>query len=116
MTAAAQLALDLSPLTEPDYTPELTLDERFDLFHAANPHVADALEHLAEAWLSSQRSVGVKALYERLRWAAIETHNDPYRLNNSYTSRYARLLLARRPEGQGRIEVRALAKERAGDH
>ena len=112
---AAQLALDLSPLTEPDYEPTLTLDERFDLFHEANPHVADALEHLAETWLLRHRRVGVKFLTEQARWLSgtdFETTGEPWRLNNSYTSRYARLLLARRPEWQGRIETRSLVTER----
>ena len=92
----------------------LTLDERFDLFHAHNPHVADALETLAAQWLSRRPKVGVKALVERLRWeAGMQTEGDEYRINNSLVSRYARLLLARHPEWSGRIEVRALASERA---
>ena len=114
MTAPAQLSLDLSPLTEPDYEPHLSLDERFALFHAANQHVAESLEARADEYLRYQPRVGVKALVERLRWeSGLVTHGTAYKLDNSLTSRYARLLLARRPEWQGRIETRALAKERA---
>ena len=42
-----QLALDLPAITQPDYAPELSLAERFALFHESNPHVADALEALS---------------------------------------------------------------------
>lgn len=101
---------DLAPLTEPDYAPDLTITERFDAFHEANPHVADALETLAEQWFAAGRpKVGVKALVERLRWeAGIQTVGDPYRINNVFTAHYARLLIARRPEWADRIETRAL--------
>ena len=104
-----QLTLPLAPLVEPDYTPELTIAERFAAFHAANPHVADALEALAAEWLAHHRKVGVKALVERLRWeSGIQTHGDAYRINNVFTAHYARLLIDRRPEWADRIETRAL--------
>ena len=104
-----QLALDLAPLTVPDYEPELTIAERFVLFHASNPHVADSLESLAAEWLTWNRKVGMKALVERLRWeSGVRTNGKPYALNNSFTSHYARLLLARRPEWAGRIETRVM--------
>lgn len=109
-----QLTLDLSPITEPERVVGLTLDERFDSFHAANPHVADAIEALAAQWLSRHTKVGVKAVLENLRWrSGIETEGDPWRLNNSYASRYARLMVERHPDWDDRIERRALASERA---
>ena len=108
-----QPTLDLTPLDVPDYAPELTIAERFDAFHEANPHVADALEALAAEWLARHRKVGVKALAEAVRWrSGVETTGEPWRINNSFTSLYARLLLARHPEWAGRIETRALATER----
>lgn len=111
---AGQLRLDLSPISEPERVVGLTLDERFDAFHATNPHVADAIETLAAQWLSRHAKVGIKAVMERLRWeSGLSTHGEVWRLNNSYTSRYARMMLDRRPDWAGRIEVRALASERA---
>lgn len=102
-----QLALDLSPLTVPDYEPGLSLAEKFDRFNASNPHVADALELLAGQWLRMHDRVGMKALVERLRWeSGIQTTGSAYRLNNSWTAFYARLLLARHPEWSGRIVTR----------
>ena len=112
--APEQLSLDLAPLVEPIYETGMTLEERFEAFHAANPHVADALESLAAQWLSRHRKVGVKSLGESLRWASgLQTDGDPYRINNSYLSRYARLLIERHPEWADSIETRSLATERA---
>lgn len=112
-TTTEQLQLDLSPLVEPTYTAEMSIGERFLLFHERNPHVADALEALAAAWLARHNRVGMKALFERLRWeSGIATDGDAYRLNNSYTALYARLLIRRRPEWADRIETRVLRAPR----
>lgn len=105
-----QLTLDLSPLTEPDYAPHLTIAERFAIFHQQNPHVADTLELLAEQWFRAGHTrVGIKALYERARWeSGVTTAGDVWRLNNDWTAHYSRLLLARRPEWADRIHLREL--------
>lgn len=101
---------DLAPLVTPDYEPELTLAERFAAFHAANPHVADALEALAAQWLAAgNRRLGAKALVERLRWeSGLRTQGEAYRINNSHVSFYARLLIERHPEWADAIETREL--------
>jgi hypothetical protein len=101
--------LELFPLQAVDYTPDLTLAERFDLWHAANPHVADALERLAEQWFAAgNQRIGVKALFERLRWeAGVRTvASDGYVLNNNWTAFYGRLLVERHPEWKDRISLR----------
>lgn len=106
-TTDPQLALDLAELVTPDYEPEASLADRFAEFHRHNPHVADALEALAAQWLARHERVGVKSLYERLRWeSGVRTDGRPYVLNNSWTAFYARLILDRRPEWAGRIIVR----------
>jgi hypothetical protein len=103
----AQLTLDFPDLITPGYAPEMTLADRFAAFHASNPHVADALEHLAEQWLARHERVGMKALFERLRWeSGIRTEGSAYVLNNSWTAFYSRLILDRRPEWTGRITTR----------
>jgi hypothetical protein len=104
-----QLELPIGPLVEPDYSADLSIAERFAMFHDANPHVADALERLAEQWLVRHDHVGMKALYERLRWeSGIRTEGDAYRLNNVYTAHYARLLIERRPEWVDAFRLREL--------
>jgi hypothetical protein len=104
----------LSPLTEPDYAPNLSWAERFEIFHEANPHVAVALERLADQWLAHHRKVSMKALVERLRWeSGIYTQGNAYRINNSFTAFYARLLIDRRPEWAGAIETRKAMADRS---
>ena len=100
----------LEPLVEPDYAPELTIAERFALFHEANPHVAKALESLAGQWLRRHKRASMKALFERLRWeSGLQTHGEAYKLNNNYTAHYARLLIERRPEWADAFETRVRA-------
>ncbi|MFE0642794.1 hypothetical protein ACFW2Y_14445 [Streptomyces sp. NPDC058877] len=90
------------------------IDERFDDFHASNPWVLEALEELAIQWIGAGGGrIGVKALFEQLRWSSPEVADgEPFRLNNNFTSRYARLLCARHPEWVGVFQLRSL---RTGD-
>lgn len=114
MTAAEQLALDFAEIVTPEYEAEATLAERFAAFHEANPHVADALETLAEQWLARHRKVGMKSLAEQVRWASgMQTTGEPWRINNSHVAFYARLLIDRRPEWADCIETRAAQADRA---
>ncbi|RNL64391.1 hypothetical protein EFK50_07660 [Nocardioides marmoriginsengisoli] len=103
-----QLTFDLAELVEPTYSPDLSLAERFAIFHEANPHVADALESLAAQWLAAgNRKVGAKALVERLRWeSGLRTEGQAYRINNSHVSFYSRLLIERHPEWADCIDLR----------
>lgn len=110
-----QLAFDLA-LTEPDYTAAMSLDERFAAFHSANPHVADALERLADNWFAMGNTrCSAKQLTEALRWTSgIRTTCDGgWKLDNSLVSRYARLLIARRPEWSDAFALRRLHDEAA---
>jgi hypothetical protein len=113
MTTYVDLELDLHDLVTPEYSEVMSLADRFAAFHGSNPHVADALERLAEQWLARHNRVGMKALVERLRWeSGIRTEGSAYRINNSHVSFYARLLIERRPEWADRIETRkALADD-----
>lgn len=103
----------LRPLVEPDYSPGLEIPVRFAMFHAANPHVADALEKLAAVWLERHERASMKALFERLRWeSGITGDGDPYVLNNNFTAYYARLLIERRPKWRDAFHLRALRSDR----
>lgn len=87
------------------------LDESFRRFHEANPHVYDALRLVALHAARRGRRVGIKAIYERVRWEyQVQTarQEDAYKLNNNYTSRYARLLMENEPELAGFFEIRKL--------
>lgn len=103
-----QLVLpDLLPISEPEYAAELTIAQRFEAFHQANPHVAKALEALAAQWLKRHDRASMKALFERLRWeSGLQTHGEAYRLNNDFTAHYARLLIERRPQWRDAFQLR----------
>jgi hypothetical protein len=105
--------LPIADLVEPLYDREMTLADRFEMFHRANPHVADALEMLATQWFAAgNKRASVDALFHRLRWeSGITTQGDPYVLNSSYTAFYARLLIARRPEWSSAFALRKSAAD-----
>ncbi|MFI5688624.1 hypothetical protein [Streptomyces sp. NPDC051636] len=100
------------PESDPEVRPRggPTLDERFDDFHASNPWVLEALEELTTQWIKAGGGrIGVKALFEQLRWSSPHiADGEPFRLNNNFTSRYARLLCARHPEWAGVFQLRSL--------
>lgn len=69
--------------------------ERFEEYHAANPIVYDTLRQLAREWVAAhgRRKVGIRMLWETARWQIIMHTNDTeYKMNDHYTSYYARLL------------------------
>ena len=87
----------------------LTLEQRFEAFHTANPHVYARLRSLALDAARQGREVGIKMLFEVLRWQAVMSTNDPsseFKLNNGYTSFYARRLMECEPELKDFFETR----------
>jgi hypothetical protein len=98
-----QLSLDLSRRED-------AIDRDFAAFHAENPHVMTELVRLTrEARSRGLRRVGIKMLFEVVRWDhALRTSGAPFRLNNNYTSRYARAIMAAHPDLDGVYEIREL--------
>ncbi|MFI1830695.1 hypothetical protein ACH41E_30295 [Streptomyces sp. NPDC020412] len=94
---------------QPDHD-ESSIQARFEEFHRLNPWVLTALEKLTADYLKQGAArVGVGMLFEVLRYQyALATRGDDFRLNNSYRSRYARLLIQRHPQWESAFEVRAL--------
>jgi hypothetical protein len=87
------------------------IEERFIEFHHANPHVYRALVDMARKWKQSGNTTcSMKMLFEVLRWqAGISTQSaDPFLLNNTYTSRYARLIAANERDLAGLFNMRQL--------
>lgn len=97
----------------PKRRPE-TIAERFDQFHRKNPEVYRLLKRFAlEARAAGRRRLGIEVLWGRLRWyTAVET-TDPtnFKLNDHYTSRYARLLQEQEPGLAGMFETRRLRSD-----
>ena len=104
-----QLTLPIAELIEPTYTPEATIQERFEAWIAVNTWVIPKLEELVTEWLDAgHKRVGMKQVWEVLRWSYGKTTGDPFKANNDYTSRAARLLIDRHPEWADAIETRVL--------
>lgn len=84
--------------------------ERFEEFHEANPRVYEVLVRLAREWVRStgRHKLGAKALFERARWEIALTTNDPdFKLNNSYTPYFSRLIMAHESDLDGLFHCRA---------
>lgn len=104
--------LELFAIVEPETIAEATIEERFLAFHEANPHVYRSLVALARQMRAGGRArVSIKLLIERLRWEYAMRTTRPegeYAINNDYTSRYARLIMASNPDLAGIFELRRL--------
>jgi hypothetical protein len=99
----------------PEYRPggcRGTIQQQFEEFHRLNPWVYEALEKLAADWIArGKKRVGVKMLWEVLRWQHGRMTVDPsseFKANNNYHSRYVRLLIANHPEWAELFELRVL--------
>jgi hypothetical protein len=101
------LGRPIAPVVGP--APE-SIQGRFEAFHEANPHVYEALARLAREWRGAGHDrCGVGMLFEVLRFRrGLRTQGDDFKLNNSYRSRYARLLEEREPDLAGLFEKREL--------
>lgn len=101
MSATAQLPL-FGRASDPCWlsSPTTELEKRFAEFHQINPHVYGQFERLAlDAFERGARRIGVKAIAERIRWdVAVKTLGGEFKINNSLTALYARLLLHRHPK------------------
>ena len=102
-----------APILPFDRCGETPLERRAVAFDAANPDVYDSLVRLArEVKRHGVRRVGMKALFERLRWDhALKTQGARFKLDNGFTAYYARLLMQRNPELRGLFELRKTASE-----
>lgn len=89
----------------------LTIQQRFQAYHEANPQVYNAL--LSLAW-RYHRTLGewpgIGMLWEVARWElALETRTpDRFRMNNNYRSRYARLMIEQKDVPVDAFELRKL--------
>lgn len=89
-----------------------TIEEQFQAFHQTNPNVFFELIGLAEQLRRAGHMRGsMKMLFEVLRWERMIQTDDPsseFKLNNNYTSHYARLIIDTHPRFEGFFELRSL--------
>lgn len=110
MTTYIDIPLDLAELVVPDHEPTATIQERYEAWRDANPWILPTLARLLDDWSAhGGRRVGVKAACEWLRFFyARRIEASDFRVNNSYTSRLARDLIAAYPHLEPVIETRIL--------
>lgn len=89
-----------------------TIQERFEAFDAAHPDVFELFKRFAEAAVQmGRRRGGAKLLIERIRWhyfTSSTANGADFKIDNRFTSRYARKLIAERPEFADFFELRKL--------
>jgi hypothetical protein len=88
-----------------------TIQERFERFDRENPIVYELLlRFVAEARGSGARRLGVRTLWERMRWYVFFETRDPsgLKLNDHYHSRYVRKLIKDDPTLETFFELRKL--------
>ncbi len=75
-----------------------TIEEAFQRFHEANPHVYREIVRVARvAKGGGYDRWSIKGIYEIIRWDSIDTDETP-KLPNNFTSRYARLVMDSEPD------------------
>jgi hypothetical protein len=90
------------------------IEKKFLAYHHQNPEIYDALVKLArQAKRAGKEKIGIKMLWEVMRWNRFLETNDPdrYKLNNNYPSRYARLIMDQEMDLDGLFDVRKLRSE-----
>lgn len=92
-------------------TNEKTIAEAFAEFHAANPKVYDLFkEQVYRALRVKKEMVSSKAIINWIRWEVslnMDT-KDTYKINDAFTSHYARLFIKDHPHYADMFEVRVL--------
>lgn len=93
-----------------DFAPRSAEEQSFVEFHGKNPEVYRRLCELARLAKSrGRRRIGIRLLWERLRWdLTVETERpeDAPKLNDHFTARFARLLMQQEPDLAGFFETR----------
>lgn len=88
---------------------ERDIQKEFEEFHARNPHVYEIFVKWARYIKSKGRRASAGLIFERMRFdMKVETDGEPYKLNNNFRSRYARLAMEQEPDLADFFETRDL--------
>jgi len=89
----------------------MSIQERFEKYHSDNPIVYETLVKLArEAKRAGKTKIGVKLLVETTRWELmlrVDT-DEEFKINNSFSSRYARLIMEKEKDLNGFFNLKML--------
>lgn len=84
----------LKPLKVP-----LSIQRRFELFHEQHPEVYEELLRIVRRQYRGTGHIGIGCCWEVLRWRLqSDRRKKRLRLNNTWRSRYARMIALREPE------------------
>ena len=107
--ASIRLAGPVAKPTESLASPNDAIQRRFLKFHGENPWIYRLLVRLARDMKARGfRRYGMKAIVEEARWWNGTTTTEPWKYNNNFTARYARLIEQQEPYLRGFFEKRRL--------
>lgn len=92
------------------------LRQQWWLFHKQHPEVYAAFKQYTFELINSGRSHGAaKMVVERMRWESHvnSQYGNDFKVNNNYTSNYARLFMHDHPQYDGFFRTRALISKEA---
>lgn len=102
MTSSYHLQL---PLFGDEIAPE---ESRFRRYHKENPAVYELFVRFTRQAISAGRKrFSATAIIQRIRWETAVTGNDGFKINNNYSSYYARLFIREYPQHEGFFVTRA---------
>lgn len=103
---------------------KITIQEAFEEFHRANPHIYEMFIFFAKELLKAgHKRISPRHILERIRWelmaptkatrgAGWHVHaGKPFKINNNFSSRYARLFLEQYPKAHACVEIRELKSD-----
>lgn len=79
----------------------LSFGEKFCKYHEENPQIYSAFKEYALRAVRFKQHFGSKAIFEVIRWNSAVSGNDGFKVNNNYTSFYARLFELEYPRYEG---------------
>lgn len=87
-----------------------SLQGQFLQFHQENPGVYESLVDKARELRNRGHRVSIGMLYEVVRYEALAATDaaSPFKLNNNYRSRYARLIMENEPDLVDAFDLREL--------
>ena len=85
-----------------------TIQEQFLTFHRKNPAIYDYFKQFALEMQRSRGLISANMVINRIRWEVmVKTKSDDgFKVNNNFSSRYARMFIDEFPEHKDRISFR----------
>ena len=94
-----------------DCNSELSLKQKWWLYHKDNPHVYDLVEHFTFDIIDrGYENYSINSVFERIRWHTdIETEGEQFKLSNNHRAYYARLFMFNHPKHGGFFRTKRTA-------